>query len=92
VITVFLPGALRPFAGGRDQIELGAGLHTVGEVLEAVARSCPGITDRVLTEGGAIREHVNIFVGAEAVRFTGGLATPVRDGDELSILPAVSGG
>ncbi len=53
---------------------------------------CPGMRDRVLTEQGDIRPHVNIFVGTESSQWTGGLATPVPDGAEISILPAVSGG
>jgi molybdopterin converting factor small subunit len=50
------------------------------------------VRDRVLTDQGAVRPHVNVFVGPESIRFTGGLDTPVSDGAEISILPAVSGG
>ena len=52
----------------------------------------PGVRDRVLTEQGQIREHINVFVGNEDTRYTGGLATPVRAGAEISIVPAISGG
>jgi molybdopterin converting factor small subunit len=52
----------------------------------------PGIRDRVATEQGLVREHINIFVGEENIRYTGGLATPVPSGAEISIVPAVSGG
>ena len=48
--------------------------------------------DRVLTERGDIREHVNVFVGEDSVRFLGGLSAPVRDGDTIEIIAAVSGG
>jgi PPOX class probable F420-dependent enzyme len=48
--------------------------------------------DRVVTEQGQVREHINIFVGKENIRYTGGLATPVPPGAEISIVPAVSGG
>ena len=52
----------------------------------------PGVRDRVVTEQGQVRPHVNLFVGAESIRFTGGLATPLADGAVMSIVPAVSGG
>src|SRR5947208_1131227 len=55
-------------------------------------RCPPGVRDRVLTEQGDVRPHVNVFVGTESSRWSGGLATPVPDGAEISILPAVSGG
>ena len=51
-----------------------------------------GIRDRVVNEQGNVREHINIFVGDENIRFTSGLATPLRGGSEITIVPAVSGG
>ena len=48
--------------------------------------------DRVLTERGEVRPHINIFVNGEDIRYTGGLATPVGDGAEVFLVPAVSGG
>ncbi len=51
-----------------------------------------GVRDRVVTEQGQVRPHVNVFVGDESIRFTGGLSTPLSDGAEISIVPAVSGG
>ena len=65
---------------------------TVGEALTAVASRLPALTDRVLTEQGEIRRHVNVFVGEESVKFLDGLATPVSDGTTITIVPAVSGG
>lgn len=55
-------------------------------------RAHPGLRDRVLTEERRIREHINFFVGNEPVRYTGGLATPVPEGAEISIIPAICGG
>jgi molybdopterin converting factor small subunit len=91
-VTVHIPGPLRPFAGGQSQVELEASATTLSEVLRALWIACPGIRDRVLTEQGQIREHINVFVGNEDVRYTGGLATPISPGTEISIVPAVSGG
>jgi sulfur-carrier protein len=50
------------------------------------------VTDRVLTEQGELRRHVNVFVGEESIRFLNGLSTVVEDGDTIMIVPAVSGG
>jgi molybdopterin converting factor small subunit len=65
---------------------------TLRDALEALSAAHPGIRDRILTERGEIREHVNVFVGKSEARWTGGLATPLGDGVEISILPAISGG
>ena len=91
-VTFQIPAALRAFAGGRDQVEVSGSPATVGEALEALWTLCPGLRDRVATEAGDIREHVNVFVGPENIRFTGGLATPVTSGAEILIFHAVSGG
>jgi molybdopterin converting factor small subunit len=64
----------------------------VGEALSALWTLYPGVRDRVATEQGQIREHIDVFVGMESIRYTGGLTTPIRPGAEISIVPAVSGG
>lgn len=91
-VTFYIPGPLRPFAEGRSQVELEASAATLSEALLALWAAYPGIRDRVVTEQGQIREHINVFVGNEHVRYTGGLATPISSGAEISIVPAVSGG
>jgi len=94
-VTVVVARALERFAGGGRRVAVavdGPPPATVAAVLEAVIASYPGLRDRVCDEQGQVRPHVNLFVDAESVRFTGGLKTPVNDGSELSILPAVSGG
>jgi molybdopterin synthase sulfur carrier subunit len=91
-VTVHLSAALRSFAGGRERIEIEGSPRTLGDALESLWRACPGLRDRVATETGEIRQHVNVFVGRENVRFTGGMGTPLAAGDEISIFPAVSGG
>ncbi|HMD98149.1 MAG TPA: ubiquitin-like small modifier protein 1 [Terriglobia bacterium] len=91
-VTFHIPGPLRPFADGRAQVKLEASVATVSEALQALWVACPGIRDRVVTEQGQIREHINLFVGNEDVRYTGGLTTPVSPGAEISIVPAISGG
>ena len=87
-----IPGALREFAGGRSQVEVEHPPATLNAALAALWRVCPGMRDRVVTEQGEIRPHVNIFVGEENIRYTGGLATRVTAEAVISIVPAVSGG
>ena len=91
-VVICIPAALRPLTGGRDRIHLDSSPATVGEALQELGRLSPGVRDRVLTEEGSVRPHVNLFVGSANVRETGGLGTPLRDGSEIWILPAVSGG
>ena len=91
-VRFWIPGPLRSMAGGRSHVDVETPGGTLGDALEALFAAHPGIRDRVLTERGEIREHVNVFVGKSDARSMGGLATPLADGTEVSILPAISGG
>jgi sulfur-carrier protein len=91
-VRFYIPGALREFAGGRSQIEIDHPAATLNSALSALWIVCPGVRDRILTEQGEVRRHINIFVGEENIRYTGGLATPVSAQSVISIVPAVSGG
>ena len=91
-VTVHLPGPLLAFAGGERLVVLTGAPATVGEALIALGARHPGVRDRVLDEQGSVRPHVNVFVGSESIRWSRGLETPLPDGAELFILPAVSGG
>ncbi len=88
--TVRIPSQLRPLAAGAGELELEG--STVGEVLAALDSAHPGFADRLFEENGALRRFVNVFVADEDVRFLQGLATPVEDGQTISIVPAVAGG
>jgi MoaD family protein len=77
---------------GRSRVDVETSGGTLQDALEALFAEHPGLRDRVLTERGEIREHVNVFVGKNEARYTGGLATPLADGMEIAILPAISGG
>jgi sulfur-carrier protein len=90
--TVVLPGALRDLAQGRARVELGSGVATVRDALRRLRERAPAVYDRVVTETGAVRVHVNVFVGRDDIRWAKGLETPVPEGSEVVILPAVSGG
>ncbi len=65
---------------------------TVGGILGELRVAHPGLYDRLVTEQGLLRPHVNIFVDGENIRFTGGLETAVAAGSEVLVLPAISGG
>jgi molybdopterin converting factor small subunit len=91
-VTVELPGALRPFAGGSAELRLEGRHATVAEVLRSLAVRHVGVTERVLDEQGALRPHVNLFVDGENVRYEQGLDTPVGPSSTIAIVPALSGG
>ncbi len=94
-MRILLPESLRELADGQSMIELpgdgSAGL-TIGQTLGALRASHPGLYDRLMTEQGALRPHVNVFSDGEDIRYTGGLATAVRKDSEILVLPAISGG
>ena len=92
MITFYIPGALREFTGGRSQVQIEAAPSTMAEALGALWTLYPGVRDRIATEQGQVREHINIFIGDENIRYTGGLASRIPAGSVISIVPAVSGG
>jgi len=91
-ISVVLPQVLAPYAQGHATVLVDASCPTVDAALACVRAQWPAVTDRILTEQGALRRHVNLFVDTENVRFLHGLATPVRDGSTIMVVAAVSGG
>ncbi len=91
-ITFHIPGALREFTAGQSSVAIEGTPSTVADALAILWSRYPGVRDRVANEQGQVRQHINIFVGNENIRYTGGLATPVCDGATISIVPAVSGG
>lgn len=93
-VVFLIPTPLRLHAGGRSRIQVDVAKHplVLGDALEALWQVAPGVRDRVLTEQGEVRQHVNVFVGTESCRWTGGLETPIADGAEIAIFPAISGG
>ncbi len=88
-ITVRVPTQLRPLTQGRSEVV--AEGATVAAVIEDLERKHPGLRARLLDERG-VRRFINLFVNDEDARHLGGLETPLRDGDSLTIVPAVAGG
>jgi sulfur-carrier protein len=88
-VEVRIPTILRTYTRGAKAVD-GQGT-TLSEVIESVEAGNPGIKER-LVEGADLRRFINVYVNDEDVRFLGGLATPVDDGDVVVVLPAVAGG
>ena len=89
-VTVKIPPQLRSATGGESAPK--AEGSTVGEVLGALYADHAELRDRVAGDDGQIRRFVNVFLDGEDIRFLDGLDTPVADGAEMTILPAVAGG
>ncbi len=91
-MVFLIPAPLREAAGNRGEVRVEGKDGSLADALALLWASCPGVRDRVLTERGEVRPHVNIFVDGESIRFAEGLATRVHPRSEIVILPAVSGG
>ena len=91
-VTFYIPGPLRRHTEGQSRVEINVSVSTVAEALAALWLTYPGLRDRILTEQGEVRQHVNIFVGEENIRDHGWFAAPVKNGGTITIVPAVSGG
>jgi molybdopterin converting factor small subunit len=87
-----IPGPLLSFTAGASEVQVQAAGETLADALTALWRRHPGLRDRVLDDRGCVRAHVNIFVGRENIRDSGGLGTVLQGTPEIAILPAVSGG
>src|SRR5947208_2174358 len=87
-----IPGPLRQYSGNRSEIRVNGAARSISDALSLLFEDAPAVRDRVVTELGQVRPHINIFVDGESIRDSGGLGSPVRDGAEIFILPALSGG
>ena len=81
---------MRPISGGNSTVEVEGA--TLRDVLAALNAAHNGFNDRLFDEAGDLHKFVNIFVSDDDVRYLQGLDTPVKDGDTVSIIPAVAGG
>lgn len=89
-VNVRIPQPLRNLTGNQSTVSA-EGPHLLG-VVEHLEANHPGIRERILDEAGNIRRFVNIYINGDDVRFMDGLKTALKDGDEVSIVPAVAGG
>ncbi|HEY0278729.1 MAG TPA: ubiquitin-like small modifier protein 1 [Solirubrobacterales bacterium] len=88
-VTVKIPTQLRAATGGQAEVEVDG--SNVGEALDAVFAAYGDLRERI-TEDGTLRRFVNVYVSGEDIRFQQGLETSIKDGDDVTILPAVAGG
>jgi molybdopterin synthase sulfur carrier subunit len=88
-VLVRIPAPLRPLTQGEATVEAQGG--TVEEVLKDLGRRYPAVLERIF-DGDSIRQYLNVFLNDEDIRFLEAEKTPVKDGDVLSIIPAIAGG
>jgi len=89
-VQISIPTPLRNLTGGADTVP--AEGATIGEILDSLEASHPGIKNRICDESGNVRRFVNIYINGEDIRFLDEKATPVKETDEVSIIPAIAGG
>ena len=89
-VNVKVPTPLRKFTAGSESVE-GNGAD-VGAVVDDLESQYPGIRERICDDQGKVRRFVNLYVNGEDIRFQEQLETAVKDGDEISIVPAIAGG
>ena len=89
-MKIFIPTPLRQYAGKKDAVEVRAA--TVGDALAELTSTHPDLKRHLYTEDGKLRAFVNVYLNDEDIRFLKNLETPLKDGDEISIVPAIAGG
>ena len=89
-VNVRIPTPLRKLTGDEELVEVKAG--TIATAIAELEERFRGIRDRLVDESGQVRRFVNVYVNEEDIRFLGNNETPIRDGDEVSIIPAIAGG
>lgn len=89
-VTVRIPTPLRKFTGGSESVE--ANGATIGAIVQDLESRHAGLQERICDEAGKVRRFVNIYLNGDDIRFLSSLDTPVKEGDELSIVPAIAGG
>jgi molybdopterin converting factor small subunit len=89
-VRMLLHGAYRGFAGGAREVNLDAA--TIGEALAGLVRAHPSLTERLRDEHGKLRPHLALFINEDDARLLGWEDAPLRDGDIVHVIPAMSGG
>jgi sulfur-carrier protein len=89
-VVIKIPTPLRKLTAEQDTVT-GEG-DSLAQIISDLDSSYPGLRERLMDESGELRRFVNVFVNGEDVRFLSGLQTPLKSGDEVSIVPAVAGG
>jgi sulfur-carrier protein len=89
-VSVRIPTPLRKLTNDEELVTVEA--ETIGDAISELQTKYPGIQERLMDENGEVRRFVNIYLNEEDIRFLENKATPIKDGDEVSIIPAIAGG
>ena len=89
-VLVRIPTPLRALTKGAAEVQADA--DTVTDLIEVLERQFPGLKERLVEDGGELRRFINIYVNQEDIRFLQGATTTLKQGDEVSIVPAIAGG
>ena len=89
-VQVRIPTPLRKFTGGQEAVP--ADGASIGEIINDLEQNHPGLKERICETDGSVRRFVNLYVNGDDIRFLDNLGSPVKDGDEVSIVPAIAGG
>lgn len=89
-VSVLIPTPLRKFTNEQESVQVDAG--TIGALISALDTQFPGIAARLTDDQGALRKFINIYVNEEDIRFLDGKETALKDGDTVSVVPAIAGG
>lgn len=90
-VSVQVPGPLQKLTNGQEMVEV-ANVASIEELIDALEKHAPGIKEKLLNDDGEIRGYVNVFVNDDDIRFSGGKAARVQDGDCVVIVPSIAGG
>jgi molybdopterin synthase sulfur carrier subunit len=89
-VNVRIPTPLRKLTKEKDIVQ--ASGTTIQEIIDGLEKEYPGLKERICDERGELRRFVNVYLNDEDIRFAQGKSTPVKDGDEISVIPAIAGG
>lgn len=89
-VEVRLPALLRSLTQGASSVNVSA--QTVAELIDELEQRYPGVREKLCDEDGKLRRYINVYVNSEDIRELGGPETPLKDGDEVAIVPAIAGG
>jgi len=89
-VRVRIPTPLRKYTAGKEAVA--AEGATIAAILDDLEKNCPGLKERICDSEGAVRRFVNLYVNGDDIRFLDNTNSPVKDGDEVSIVPAIAGG
>ena len=89
-VKVRIPTPLRKLTKDKDTVQAAGG--TIQDIIDSLEQQYPGLKERLCDERGELRRFVNVYLNDEDIRFAQGKSTPVKDGDEISVIPAIAGG